>query len=46
MGLSYFFKGKGDNRKRLAAVTKEELDKSGHKTLRAYLNAKGKPAKK
>ena len=46
MGLSYFFKGKGDKKKKLAAVTKEELDKSGHKTLRAYLNAKGKPAKK
>ena len=28
-----------------AAVTAEDLKKSGHKTLRAYLNAKGKPAK-
>ena len=29
-----------------AAVTAEDLKKSGHKTLRAYLNAKGKPVKK
>lgn len=34
------------NGKKKAAVTAEMLKKSGHKSLRAYLNAKGKPAKK
>ena len=34
------------NGKKKAAVTAEDLKKSGHKSLRAYLNAKGKPAKK
>ena len=42
-GLATFI---GKDGKAKAAVTKEELEKSGHKTLRAYLNAKGKPAKK
>lgn len=43
MGKSYFI---GKDGKKKAAVTAEDLKKSGHKTLRAYLNAKGKPAKK
>lgn len=43
MGKSYFI---GKDGKPKAAVTAEQLKKSGHKTLRAYLNAKGKPAKK
>jgi len=42
-GLSTYV---GRDGKPKAAVTAEELKKSGHKTLRAYLNAKGKPAKK
>lgn len=36
----------GKDGKVMAAVTAEDLKKSGHKTLRAYLNAKGKPVKK
>ena len=43
MGKLYFVDKNG---KKKAAVTAEDLKKSGHKTLRAYLNAKGKPAKK
>jgi len=36
----------GTDGKQKAAVTAKDLKDSGHKTLRAYLNAKGKPAKK
>lgn len=43
MGKSYFI---GKDGKKKAAVTAEQLKKSGHKNLTAYLNAKGKPAKK
>ena len=43
MGKSYFV---GKDGKKKAAVTAEQLKASGHKTLRAYLNAKGKKAKK
>ena len=43
MGKSYFI---GRDGKKKAAVTAEDLKKSGHKTLQAYLNAKGKKAKK
>jgi len=43
MGKLYFVDKNG---KKKAAVTAEDLKKSGHKSLRAYLNAKGKPAKK
>jgi len=43
MGKSYYI---GKDGKKKAAVTAEDLKKSGHKTLRAYLNAKGKKAKK
>jgi len=43
MGKSYFI---GKDGKKKAAVTAEDLKKSGHKNLQAYLNAKGKPAKK
>ena len=42
LGKSYFI---GSDGKRKAAVTAADLQKSGHKTLGAYLNAKGKPAK-
>jgi len=42
-GLSTFI---GRDGKPKAAVTAEDLKKSGHKTLRAYLNAKGKKATK
>ena len=43
MGKSYFI---GRDGKKKAAVTAEDLKKSGHKNLQAYLNAKGKKAKK
>ena len=43
MGKSYYI---GKDGKKKAAVTAEDLKKSGHKTLRAYLTAKGKKAKK
>jgi len=43
MGKSYYI---GKDGKKKAAVTAEDLKKSGHKTLRAYLNAKGKKVKK
>ena len=43
MGKSYYI---GKDGKKKAAVTAEDLKKSGHKTLRAYLNAKGKKATK
>ena len=43
VGKSYFV---GKDGKKKAAVTAEQLKASGHKTLRAYLNAKGKKAKK
>ena len=43
MGKSYFI---GKDGKKKAAVTAEDLKKSGHKTLQAYLNAKGKKATK
>jgi len=36
---TFNYKGKS-----YANVTKDQLTKSGHKTLRSYLNAKGKPA--
>lgn len=42
LGKSYFI---GSDGKRKAAVTAADLQKSGHKTLGAYLNNKGKPAK-
>jgi hypothetical protein len=42
-GLSTYV---GKDGKKKAAVSAEELKASGHKSLRAYLNAKGKPAKK
>ena len=43
MGKSYFI---GKDGKKKAAVTAEDLKKSGHKNLQAYLNAKGKKATK
>ena len=43
LGLSTYI---GKDGKKKAAVSAEELKASGHKSLRAYLNAKGKPAKK
>lgn len=43
MGKAYFI---GKDGKKKAAVTAEDLKKSGHKNLQAYLNAKGKKATK
>ena len=43
-GLSYFYRKEKGVWKKKATVTAEELKASGHKTLKAYLDAKGKKA--